>query len=137
MIKSVVLPAGLSIEDKIIFGADGSAVDKDSNIPNTLKTSGVLRDIFSSCTRVPKGYPPAVNPSFKVAPPVPDPVNDDLSISSEFILCFLLTFAVTPVFAKVATSVASKFPLKSDPTLLICKVPLPSLNSNLSSVNLS
>ena len=53
--RSVVPPSTVLIDDNVIFGADGSLVSVDSNIPKISKTSGVLRDIFSSCTRVPKG----------------------------------------------------------------------------------
>ena len=53
--RSDVPPSTVLIDDSIIFGADGSLVSVDANIPKISKTSGVLRDIFSSCTRVPNG----------------------------------------------------------------------------------
>ena len=48
-------PSTVLIDDNVIFGADGSLVSVDSKIPKTSNTSGVFKDIFSSCTRVPKG----------------------------------------------------------------------------------
>ena len=53
--KSVVVASTVFIDDNVNFGADGSLVSVDSKIPCISKTSGVFKDIFSSCTRVPKG----------------------------------------------------------------------------------
>ena len=55
MIKSDVFPATEEIDVSVILGAVGSEVSKDSKTPNTLRTSPLLIEIFSSCTLVPKG----------------------------------------------------------------------------------
>ena len=137
IIMSVVLPAALFMDDKVIFGAEASLVLVDSNIPNTFRTSGVFNDIFLSCTRVPKGKLPNSNPSLRVVPPVPDPSILDFVILRVFTLCFLFTLAFGFVFASVATKVAPWSADRSDPTFLICNDPFPLVNVNLSDVKTS
>ena len=68
---------------------------------------------------------------------MPDPDKFDLSTTSELTASFLLTLAFGFTLLRVAISVASWLTVKSAPILLICKVPLPFVNVNLSDVKVS
>ena len=106
MIKSVVLPLGPLIAEKIAVGADGSVLSYDSNIPCNSIISALFNDIKSSWTLVPYGYAPYDNPSSTVVAPMPDDWYFDLSIITVPILFFLLTLDLTLILDKVATKVA-------------------------------
>ena len=119
MIKSDVFPATEEMDVNVILVAVGSAVSKDSKIPNTSRTSPLLIEIFSSCTLVPNGKVPKDNPSFRVVAPIPDPFNLDAVITTLFTLFFLLIFAFGFSFLIVVINFASMLAAKSVPMLLI------------------
>ena len=61
----------------------------------------------------------------------------DLSTKIEFTWFLLFTFTLGLILFKVAISVASWLAVKSEPILLIWRIPLPAVKVNLSSVRVS